>query len=725
MVGILLVLTAVATSCDDDDGDDAGPDTSGPPATSAPATSAPATTAPDTTAPVTTEPATTAPSPSTAPPAEPADAALVAEIEAALTAAPEGCDPLDTRHCFLPFPSNAYTVADPATDTGRRVQFPAGGAPTNVNGTQVDVAEWNRADGFSPNTTIVTYVAGLDPAASDLPPWTDLAASLADDVSVVLVDIDSGKRIPLWAEADAQADRRADRALIIHPAISLPEGHTFAIGLRGLVGRGGSEIRPSPVFRAYRDALSTELPVIEDRRPAMESTIGALEAAGVAREELQLAWDFTVASTANLTGRMLHIRDQTLARLGDAAPPYRVISSTDDPVDPDDGTPIDGVARQIVGTFTVPNWLTGDGTPGNGFNYATDPATDPDALPARNGRVQAPFACTIPDAVMDGSTPGRIALYGHGLLGSESEISAGNLRAFGNDHNTVFCATKWAGMSADDIPNAIAALSDLSKFPTLTDRLQQGLLNQVVLSRLLLADGGLTDDPAFQAADGASLVDNSTLYYDGNSQGGIMGIAFAAISPDIERFVLGVVGMNYGLLLPRSVDFDTYETIFEPAYPNDFDRTLLLAMMQMLWDRGEGAGYVQHLVDDPLPGTPAKDVLLHVAFGDWQVSELTAFIAARTMGIPVHRPVTTEGRSREVEPGWGLQSATYPSDGSALVVWDSGSDPIPIANVPPSTSRDPHGDPRNDPDVQRQKATFLFGGEITTSAAQAPARRPG
>ena len=293
---------------------------------------------------------------------------------------------------------------------------------------------------------------------------------------------------------------------------------------------------------------------------------------------------------------------------------------------------------------------------GNGFNYAADTTVEPDALPVRNGTVEAPFACIIPDAVMDGSSPARIALYGHGLLGSEFEIDAGNLRDFGNAYDTVFCATKWAGMSEDDIPNAVASLQDLSNFPTLTDRLQQGLLNQIVLGRLLLADGGLTDDPSFARADGASVVDNSTLYYDGNSQGGIMGLALAALSPDIERFVLGVVGMNYGVLLPRSVDFDTYETIFVPAYPNDFDRTLLLAMIQMLWDRGEGAGYVQHIVDDPLPGTPAKTVLLHVAFGDWQVSELTAFIAARTMGIPVHRPVTADGRSREVEPGWGLTS---------------------------------------------------------------------
>ena len=47
-----------------------------------------------------------------------------------------------------------------------------------------------------------------------------------------------------------------------------------------------------------------------------------------------------------------------------------------------------------------------------------------------------------------------------------------------------------------------------------------------------------------------------------------------------------------------------------------------------------------------------------------------------------------------------------------LVIWDSGSDPIPIDAVPPSTSRDPHGDPRNDPEARRQKAAFLFEGEL-------------
>ncbi len=708
------MLVVVLAACSGDD-DDTAPTTAAAPE---PATSVAAT---STTEAVATTAATTPPS--TPPPTAAADPELVAAIEQALAAAPAGCDPLDTRSCFFPFPSNHFTVADTASDTGRRVRFPADGAPANAQGVKVDVAEWNRNDGFSPSTTILTYVPGLDAAASRLPSWTDLGASLDDDATVVLVDVDTGERVPLWAEIDALPDDDADRALVVHPAVTLSEGHTYVVALRRLVGAGGAAIEPSPVFRAYRDGLATGLDDIEERRPAMEDALRVLEDAGVARDDLVLAWDFTVASTRGITERMLHLRDTTLGPLGDRSPPYTITAATDAPVDPDDMEPIEGVARQITGTFTVPNFLTRDGGPGNGFHYLADTAAEPDALPSVNGFLEAPFSCNIPDAVMAGTAPARLALYGHGLLGSETEIDAGNVRDFGNAHNTVFCATKWAGMSNDDIPNAIASLEDLSNFPTLADRLQQGILNQLVLARLLLAADGLTADPAFRRPDGTGLVDPTTLAFDGNSQGGIMGMALAGVSTDIDRFVLGVVGMDYGLLLPRSVDFDSFETVFEPAYPNDLDRTLLLALIQMLWDRGEGAGYVRHVVDDPLPGTPPKTVLLHVAFGDWQVSELSAFVAARTMGIPVHQPVTAAGRSREVEPGWDLDPVTYPSAGSALVVWDSGSDPIPVENVPPSTGRDPHSDPRRDPDVQQQKAAFLFDGQLidVCGAAACPA----
>ncbi len=65
------------------------------------------------------------------------------------------CDVLDQKRCLLPFPSDFFTVADPSTDTGRRVNFAAASMPVNSSGVPVDPTEWNRNDGFSPGTPIM------------------------------------------------------------------------------------------------------------------------------------------------------------------------------------------------------------------------------------------------------------------------------------------------------------------------------------------------------------------------------------------------------------------------------------------------------------------------------------------------------------------------------------------------------------------------------------------
>jgi hypothetical protein len=636
-------------------------------------------------------------------PPRPLDDAELAAIQEAIDKAPAGCDPLVTRQCLLPFPSNAYTVEDATSATGIRVAIPADGTPANVEGVRIDPAEWNRNDGFSPNAAILTYLEGLDFEASNLPTWTDLGGSLADDATVVIVDADTGERIPLWAEPDAKAAADEDRMLVIYTAVPLLERGHYVVGLRGLVGTDGQLLEAGPVFRAYRDGLDTGIEAIEARRPAMDLALTALERAGISRGELQLAWEFRVASEESIAGRVLHIRDETLSQLGDSAPAFTAEVSPEPP---------EGIAIMVDGTFTVTNWLTGDGSPGNRFEYGDGVTPTGDEMPVANGTIEAPFRCAISNATVEGTEPARIAQYGHGLLGSHHEVTAGNVRAFSNEHNVVFCATKWAGMSEDDIPNAIASLQDISNFPSMADRMQQGLLNQIVLGRLMTKPDGLASHPAFQRADGTPLIDISTLAYDGNSQGGIMGLALAAVSPDFERAVLGVPGMNYSLLLPRSVDFDTYEAVFIPSYPNDLDRKLIISMLQMLWDRGEGAGYVQHVTSDPYPGTPAKQVLLHPAFGDWQVTEISAMVAARALGAAIHRPVAAPGRSREVEPGWNLPTLEYPSSGSGIIIWDSGSDPIPFEAIAPRTSRDSHEDPRADAKVRRQKAEFMFGGQL-------------
>src|SRR5207249_1965067 len=169
--------------------------------------------------------------------------------------------------------------------------------------------------------------------------------------------------------------------------------------------------------------------------------------------------------------------------------------------------------------------------------------------------------------------------------------------------------------------------------------------------------------------------------------------------------------------LTRSSDFSTYATILYPAYPNELQRPLLLALIQMLWDRSDPNGYAHHMTTDPLPNTPAHKVLLHEAFGDHQVANVATEIEARTIGASIHQPAIASGRSYEVTPYYGIPVIpSYPFDGSALIVWDSGADTPPTPNTAPSTGPDPHGDPRSSPDARTQKSEFLkVGGAVSAS----------
>ncbi len=96
---------------------------------------------------------------------------------------------------------------------------------------------------------------------------------------------------------------------------------------------------------------------------------------------------------------------------------------------------------------------------------STTPATPSTLCPSRTAPLEAPFVCNISVATMSATEPAHLVQYGHGLLGSNHEIDAGNVRSMANDHNVVFCATKWAGMSEDDIGNAINTLGSSPTSP--------------------------------------------------------------------------------------------------------------------------------------------------------------------------------------------------------------------------------------------------------------------
>jgi hypothetical protein len=580
--------------------------------------------------------------------------------------------------------------------------------PQNTAGSHISAREYNRLDGFSPGSALIVHIAGFDnPAAfrrTNPVSLLDESRSFARNAPIVVIDETTGRRQLIWSELDANARTPQTTDLLIHPAVNFLEGHTYAVALRSLRNSRGHAIAAPAWFAALRN----------HRASARYAHIFAILArAGIARRSLVESWDFTVGSPRSIAGRLLAIRNAAFATLGDHnlrdvrvaghAPSYAVSSV-------DQLTP---TLRRVQGSFQIPCYLvTCGGSATTGFHFASGRA---DALPSRlpGNTATAPFECIIPSSAT-ATHPARISLYGHGLLGSHDEVEAGNVEAMATEHNTAFCATDWWGLAEGDTPNDAAAVGDLSRFPAVVDRLQQGVLNTLFLGRLLLHPQGFAANAAFQSA-GRPVIDTSHLYYDGNSQGGIEGGLTTAVAPDFTRAVLGVSGMNYGnVLVQRSTDFAPFASILLAHYPDRSLYPVILDVIQQLWDRGDPDGYAQHMTAHPYADTPAHQVLMQIAYGDHQVSMYAAAVEARTIGARVHTPALDSARSRDRNLFYGIPTAPASGyRGSAISIWDSGpgvTQPPPVANIAPTdsaTNHDPHEHPRSTPAARVQKDAFL------------------
>jgi hypothetical protein len=661
----------------------------------------------------------------------------------ALAAGPAAsCQPFGSQPCLLPFPNNLFTVKDSSTATGLRVHLPQNAMPTNTENSQISVNEFNRNDGFSPGSDIIVKVPGLDnpTAFNNTNPvqLDDMSKTYKASAPIVVIDAVTGQRHLIWAELDSNAGSAANTTLLIHPGKNFVEGHRYIVALRNLKNASGNTLSAPSWFAKLRD--NKNLPASEQSQKARYDAIfKALKQAGINRSNLYEAWNFTVMSRQSLSARMLKIRDNAFNQRGDSNLKDNVAAGTAPPFTVDNVTPnpAAGIMSEVTGTFTVPCYLNDTGcaatpsssTDGGGFHYSSN---GPNALPTQKpgNTATAQYDCIIPTSAA--TTPARASLYGHGLLGSASEVHAGNVEAMATEHNMMFCATNWWGLAGPDVPYDIAALQDLNKFPDVIDRLQQGVLNTLFLSRLMRTSDGFASDPAFQNGSNVPLLDTSRGYYDGNSQGGIMGGMTTAVAPDFTRAALGVPGMNYGgVLLQRSTDFTLYASfLFGDApgggYPDTSIHPLILDLMQQLWDRGEADGYAQHMTSHPLPNTHSHFVLMQGAYGDFQVSQYAATVEARTIGAKYHAPALDQpARSQDANLFYGLSPIpSYPYSGSAYVIWDDGPGNVgspPLTNTAPSTGSDPHSHPRATVAARTQKSNFLMpNGVVTDECGGAP-----
>ena len=128
----------------------------------------------------------------------------------------------------------------------------------------------------------------------------------------------------------------------------------------------------------------------------------------------------------------------------------------------------------------------------------------------------------------------------------------------------------------------------------------------------------------------------------------------------------------------------------------------------MLWDRIEGTAFAPHVLGAPLPGVPQKQVLVHVAIGDYQVPSIAGELLARTLGVKSVR--------RAPRSIFQLGEVDAPFAGSGLVEWDLGV-PDTTTNVPSNgdPALDPHDKVRMLPASHTQTDIFFRTGKIDMS----------
>ena len=579
------------------------------------------------------------------------------------------CNPLGGSSCMVPFPSDYYTVVDHQMPSGRKVLFPEAAMPANHVGIHISPSAYSRNDGFSPGASLLVHVAGLSLAQSGIPGVGDVGTSLKSRAGVVLLDETTGRRLAYWGELDARDSNPATKLLMIHPATNLPEGHRIAVALTNVKTAAGRVIGPGRAFAAVRGSRSPPAGTTDAFLLHERSLVGYLGARGVPLSHLNVAWDFTVASTKNLTGYAIEMRDVAMSELGTGAPAFAVTQVTNFT-----RTQNPNVVRQVTGTFAVPSFLN---VPGGGFGSVLNIGKDglPQQIPGNQQEAAFRLSRTKVDRHLDDhcgnrrtrtSRPlrGGAVQRGHKdrqreRLGHGEPLQHGPVRdqLGGPDRQRGAGRCRSAGRSLE-----------LHHPP---DQLTQSLINALYLGRLMGSPTGFDTSAAFRVGDGIPFIDTSApLTYYGNSEGSLAGGALTAISTSFRRAVLGVPSMDYDILLDRSADFVAFNDVFEAAYGGADNRQVILDLLQMLWDRGETDGYAEQMTGG-LPGTPSHQVLLQMGFGDHQVSNFTTITEARTIGAAIHRPALAPGRF----PGnlfFGLPAIKGdPYRGrAALYVWD-------------------------------------------------------
>lgn len=610
---------------------------------------------------------------------------------------PEGCNPVAfEQDCLFPYPSNVFLTDDEQLPSGHRVEL-TDAARLKRRGEPIDFMKAHPADGFSHHQPIMATFAGAIDDEPLLFHDEDPQGSLSPQNITILLNADTGEPVSHWAEVERNTGRPEDRVLIIRPWDNLDHQTRYIVAIKELVDAEGAPIATPNGFAQLRDGTAAGEPTLAPLAQRYDADIFApLADFGVAREELQLAWDFTTQSEEMVTRDLFAMREDLLARFEQSPPVVTVGNVIEDHNDQ--------IALRLEGTIEVPLYLESD-EPMAPLNRGAD------GRPEANGTLDVPFTLQVPYSAIPeaaGFEPARMMQYGHGFFGAREEINYSFMRNFSEEQSYITASVDWWGMRDDELMVLVQRLtSDPERALLFLDGVHQGMINFVALTEALHTS--MTEVPELKRFD-ELLYDPDQIYYYGISQGHILGSGFLALSPHIERAVLSVGGAPFSLMMSRSNNFKLFLMLISSAFGGDISVQKFVTLCQHSFDRIDPSTYAKYVVEEPLPQTPPRRVLVQFGLWDHSVPSLTTFTLTNMMGIPYLEPLAS--------PVGGLEAVEGPlsDEGSAAVIVDYMlEDPPGIYAQPPTNEQimqvedvlNVHEAVRRNPKIKAQIDTFL------------------
>lgn len=568
------------------------------------------------------------------------------------------CDNTNPDHCLLPFPSAAFLTSDSQSLTGFRVDIQGEAIPDSASAPSNEFHMINSRDGHSPASQIFTTFSSL-PDVSNLASQEDVSASVETGHGSVLLNMDTGEITQHWIEISSRTQDGEPTLVHLRSLRGLEHNTQYAVAFRGLIDSDGIQVEPFISFKALRDGVLTDSNQIEESRPGYESMFSALSEVGFERSSLQSAWWFHTASTESLTDNLISMRNDASQRLGDAGLGCNV-TSVDENYGDDNST-----LRRISGTITTPHYLESTYPP-------TAMTRDDVGNPKFNFMNEVIFTLTIPMSSAENSQPAPLVVLGHGFLGDGEGMVSG-FRGWANQSGVATIGTDFKGWSSDGDFDAVTfGLMNVNYLQHQSERLQQSVINHLAMIRTI--KGVCSDLPEFYH-NGTNLVDTSDVDYMGVSLGGIRGPSMLSLIPEMDRGVLWVAGSSFSFIAERSTQYTQFEGLFSSslAYESTMDRSILIALMQSMWDTTEPETYLPFREGGLEGELHPYEILYLVSINDAQVTTLSADRASRTSGIPV--------LSNSTHHPEGLDVVEASESSSAIVYFDGRFPEVPSGNI--------------------------------------------